>query len=73
MVGNSYRDMIESADRIVTMSETCAAVQGHLASIQSGFGDLHERAAAFIKPGRIWINVRYVKAGVHSERCGVKS
>mmetsp|Transcript_14749 Transcript_14749/g.28386 ORF Transcript_14749/g.28386 Transcript_14749/m.28386 type:complete len:1017 (+) Transcript_14749:284-3334(+) len=65
MVGNSYRDMIESADRIVTMSETCAAVQGHLASIQSGFGDLHERAAAFIKPGAADANI---EAGIRRQR-----
>ena len=51
LVGDSYRDLIDSADRIVVMADTCKAVQSHVAQMQTGFGNLRERAAAFVKPG----------------------
>eukprot|EP00240_Pyramimonas_obovata_P004919 CAMPEP_0118935450 /NCGR_PEP_ID=MMETSP1169-20130426/15650_1 /TAXON_ID=36882 /ORGANISM="Pyramimonas obovata, Strain CCMP722" /LENGTH=399 /DNA_ID=CAMNT_0006878493 /DNA_START=206 /DNA_END=1401 /DNA_ORIENTATION=+ len=48
LVGNSYRDLIESADKIVDMKNTCCAVVGHVGEMQAGFAELNSRAQNFV-------------------------
>eukprot|EP00854_Cymbomonas_tetramitiformis_P001270 gene1270-1854_t len=47
LVGNSYRDLIESSDKIVEMRDCCESVVSHVGSMQSGFSVLNSRVANF--------------------------
>lgn len=43
LVGNSYRDLISSADSILAMANTCAAAVDNIASVQVGLSQLAHR------------------------------
>lgn len=40
LVGDSYRDLIESADKVLAVAQSCSSILAHVQDVQRGFSDL---------------------------------